>query len=146
MVGIYNKKNKMAKKIMRLTESDLARLVKKIIKEQENKPTLWELLQMEENAVVDFTKQPGFVTVKNASLKIVNEVLEKLGVINDDIAKVEYLTIANCEGADFSNVNLCEFPKLRFVQLKGTPNNLEETQDDCYYNLGPGMFEFNSPD
>ncbi len=129
-------------KIVRLTESDLVRLVKNIIKEQENKPTLWDLLQMEEDAVVDFTKQPGFVTVKNASLKIVNEVLEKLEVINDDIAKVEYIRIANCEGADFSNVNLCQYPKLKFVNLKETPNNLEETQSECFKNLGNGLYSF----
>jgi hypothetical protein len=34
MVDIYNKNNKMSKKIVRLTESDLVRLVKRVVKEQ----------------------------------------------------------------------------------------------------------------
>ena len=80
------------------------------------------------------------ITLKGKSAKQVQRLLSNL------TENIKFLAIIDCEYADFSDVNLCEFPNLRFIHLKGTPNNLEETQDECYNNLGPGMFDFNSPD
>jgi hypothetical protein len=42
------------------------------------------------------------------------------------------LSIKNCEGVDFSEMDLCnDLPELVVVILKNTPNNIEETNGDC---------------
>jgi hypothetical protein len=42
------------------------------------------------------------------------------------------LAIKNCEGVDFSEMDLCnDLPELVVVILKNTPNNIEETNGDC---------------
>jgi hypothetical protein len=44
----------------------------------------------------------------------------------------KFLAIKNCEGVDFSEMDLCnDFPGLVVVSLKNTPNNIEETNGDC---------------
>ena len=131
----------MAKKIMRLTESDLVRLVKKVIKEQyDDNDFEFNTEVRDDKGDLEHMHSDWMVALKGKSAKQVQRLLSNL---TENIA---YLAILDCEYADFSDFNLCDFPKLRFVHLKGTPNNLEETQDECYNNLGPGMFDFNSPD
>ena len=65
------------------------------------------------------------------------ETIEKINSIcNDDkLAVVEFI---DCEEVDFSGVDLCQYPELVFVNLPGTPNNFEETQNDCYEKVGEG--------
>jgi len=44
----------------------------------------------------------------------------------------KFLAIKNCEGVDFSEMDLCnDFPELVTVTLTNTPNNIEETNGDC---------------
>ena len=44
----------------------------------------------------------------------------------------KFLAIKNCEGVDFSEMDLCnDFPGLVVVSLKNTPNNIKETNGDC---------------
>jgi hypothetical protein len=44
----------------------------------------------------------------------------------------KFLAIKNCEGVDFSEMDLCDnFPGLVVIILKNTPNNIEETNGDC---------------
>ena len=44
----------------------------------------------------------------------------------------KFLAIKNCEGVDFSEMDLCnDLPELVVVILKNTPNNIEETNGDC---------------
>ena len=44
----------------------------------------------------------------------------------------KFLAIKNCEGVDFSEMDLCnDFPELVVVSLKNTPNNIKETNGDC---------------
>jgi hypothetical protein len=56
---------------------------------------------------------------------------------------ISFLAILDCEYADFSDINLCEYPKLVSVRLVGTPNNLEETQDNCYEEIMESQYMFN---
>jgi hypothetical protein len=131
----------MAKKIVRLTESDLVRLVKKVIKEQyDDNDFEFNTEVRDDKGDLEHLHSDWMITLKGKSAKQVQRLLSNL------TENIKFLAIIDCEYADFSDVNLCEFPNLRFIHLKGTPNNLEETQDECYNNLGPGMFDFNSPD
>jgi hypothetical protein len=131
----------MAKRIMRLTESDLVRLVRKVVKEQfDDNDFEFNTEVRDDKGDLEHLHSDWMITLKGKSAKQVQRLLSNL------TENIKFLAIIDCEYADFSDVNLCEFPNLRFIHLKGTPNNLEETQDECYNNLGPGMFDFNSPD
>ena len=120
----------MAKKIVRLTESDMIRLVKKVIKEQYDDND-FEFNTKIRNDRGD-TKQEhsdSMVLIQGKSSRQVKRVISNLS------EKIAFLAILDCEYADFSDINLCEYPKLVSVRLVGTPNNLEETQDNCYEEI-----------
>ena len=127
----------MAKRIMRLTESDLVRLVRKVVKEQFDDND-FEFNTKFVNDRGDLEQEHGdsMIFIQGKSSRQVKRVISKLS------EKISFIAILDCEYADFSNVNLCEYPNLRFVHLRGTPNNLEETQDECYNNMGGGMYDF----
>ena len=129
----------MAKRIMRLTESDLVRLVKRVIKEQ------YDDNDFEFNSNIRDDKgdleheHSGFkVMLKGKSSKQVQRLLSNLS------ENLHYLAFHNCEYVDLSNVDLCEYPNLKFVNIQETPNNFEETQDECYDKFDDGMYIFGS--
>ena len=128
----------MAKKIVRLTESDMIRLVKKVIKEQYDDND-FEFNTKIRNDRGD-TKQEhsdSMVLIQGKSSRQVKRVISNLS------EKIAFLAILDCEYADFSDINLCEYPKLVSVRLVGTPNNLEETQDNCYEEIMKSQYAFN---
>jgi hypothetical protein len=56
---------------------------------------------------------------------------------------IMFIAFIDCENADFSNVDLCEYPQLSTVHLKGTPNNLEEQGYDCIADkFGSDIYTF----
>jgi hypothetical protein len=114
----------MAKKIVRLTESDMIRLVKKVIKEQYD----------DRDLVINPTYT---VLIRGKSSRQVKRLISNLK------ENISFLAILDCEYADFSDINLCEYPKLVGVRLAGTPNNLEETQDNCYEKIMESLYMFN---
>ena len=117
-------------RIVRLTERDLNRLVKRVIKEQDE-----DDFDIDDNFKVEITKK--MVLLNGSTSRVVRKVMSQL---TDEIRFIAFL---NCEEADFSNVDLCnDFPNLHFVNVKGTPNNLEETQEDCYELSGEGGHYF----
>ena len=127
----------MAKKIVRLTESDMIRLVKKVIKEQyDDRDLRFNTTIRDDRGDLDYEHSDSMILLQGKSAKQVQRLFSNLS------ENLKFLAINDCEFADFSDVNLCEFPSLRFVYLKGTPNNLEETQDECYNNMGGGMYDF----
>ena len=113
----------MAKRIMKLTESDLVRLVKRVIKEQYD----------DRDLIIDPTYQS---LIRGKSSRQVKRLISNLK------ENISFLAILDCEYADFSDINLCEYPKLVGVRLAGTPNNLEETQDNCYEKIWEDRYEF----
>ena len=114
----------MAKRIMKLTESDLVRLVKKVVKEQYDD--------------YDVQINPTYtVLIRGKSSKQVQRLISNLK------ENISFLAILDCEYADFSDINLCEYPRLVSVRLVGTPNNLEETQDNCYEEIMESHYMFN---
>jgi hypothetical protein len=113
-------------RIVRLTERDLNRLVKRVIKEQD---------ENNDESIVELNSK--MILLRGATSKVVQKVISQL---TDEIRFIAFL---DCEEADFSNVDLCnDFPNLHFVNVKGTPNNLEETQEDCYELSGEGGYYF----
>ena len=115
----------MAKKIVRLSESDMIRLVKKVIKEQYDDD-------------IDVQINPTYtVLIRGKSSRQVKRLISNLK------ENISFLAILDCEYADFSDINLCEYPKLVSVRLVGTPNNLEETQDNCYEEIMESLYMFN---
>ena len=121
-------------KVVRLTESDLVRLVKKVIKEQpeNNYNDISDLPENKKN----LTKL--MVLLDGANARSIDKVLPKLS------QDTRFISFINCEYADFSKVDLCEFPDLVTVFLRNTPNNLEETQGDCFEKLMDSLYDFDT--
>jgi hypothetical protein len=116
------------KRIIRLSESDLVGLVNKVIKEQKkeklsNKFNYWE--------------DPGSLMIRFGDSKYVQEILNQLP------RNIKFLAINDSEYADFSGINICDYPELLFVNVKGTENNLEELNFDCLriFHGDKGIFE-----
>ena len=108
------------KKTIRLTESELIGLVKRILKEQ----------------VDTKTKPQSLVELKNADSEKVQATLNNLP------SSMVFLALLDCEYADFSNIDICSFPNLIFVNLAGTPNNLKEYMPCGAEDMGDNKFDF----
>jgi hypothetical protein len=127
----------MARKIMRLTESDLVRLVKRVVKEQyDDNDFEFNTKIRNDRGDLEHEHNDSMILLKNKSSKQVNRLLSNLS------ENVKFIAIVNCEYADFSEINLCEYSNLMIVNLQGTPNNLTETQDECYESVTDEMFDF----
>ena len=101
------------KKIVRLNENDLNRLVKKIIKEDSGLEVRYD----------DY----GRAIIKNGTREDVSKFLSSIPEDRDMI------TIHDCEYADFSGLDLCENKFLGMLNFKNTPNNFEEkTSSKCW--------------
>lgn len=134
------------KKIVRLTEADLARIVKRVIKEQQYNDDDMDELEGFVNHLLNNrdqldviksdTTNDQFFHVEGADKRTANQLLKNFLKVSK--GKARFIAFNNCEGIDFSNVDFCQYPDLVFVNLSGTPNNFEETQDNCYEKVGNG--------
>ena len=124
-------------RIVRLTEKDLTRLVRRVIKEQFTDDD-FEFNTTIKNDIGDleYSHNDYEVLLKGKSSKQVQRLFSNLS------ENVRFIAIIDCEYADFNDINLCEYSDLVFVNIKGTPNNLEETQDGCYDDMGGGLYDF----
>ena len=121
------------KKVLRLTESDLVRLVKKVIKEQvedDDRPLNSKKFMFDDNILV----------LKGASSKTIQHYLSQLP------DTIRFIAIVNGESADFSDVNICGFDELYLVNLMNTPNNFEDTVDCDYDKVTDFMYDFDVDD
>ena len=135
---IFGKKNDLfgifitMKKILRLTESELVRLVKKVIKEQEDddRPLNSKKFMFDESVLL----------LKGASSETIQHYLSQLP------DTIRFITIVNGESADFSDVNVCGLDELYIVNLMNTPNNFEDTVDCDYNKVTNFMYDFDIDD
>jgi hypothetical protein len=107
----------MRNKIVKLTESDLVRLVKKVINEQDN-------FSLDE-PMYRFDKERGMLFFEGGSSRQVRKILKNLPL------NITYLSLRECDFADFDDIDLCSFPSLKNVNLIGTESNLEEQGYEC---------------
>jgi hypothetical protein len=121
------------KKIIRLTESDLTRLVRRVIKERE----------MDDDRPLNSKKfmfDDSVLLLKGASSKTIQHYLSQLP------DTIRFITIVNGESADFSDVNICGLDELYLVNLMNTPNNFEENVDCEYDKVTDFMYDFDVDD
>ena len=69
-----------------------------------------------------------------------SEVIQKLLSVLHLFPELQVLSILDCESADFSDVDVCGLPKLAWVVLRGTKNNLEEQGYQCVNVEGVEFF------
>ena len=100
------------KKIVRLTESDLNRIVKRVIKEQEED--------------VRFERRGGtaMFSIKNKSKEDVDRLLSNLN------SYPTYIAIVNCEYFDINKHEnlICGNDNLMILNLLDTPNNMRSSK------------------
>ena len=107
----------MAKKIMRLTESELVRLVRKVINEQDEYGV--------DEPHYTFDAENGYVLLVGGNSRQVRKILRNLP------DSLKFLAVRDCDFADFDGIDLCSFNDLKNVNLIGTENNLEEQGYEC---------------
>lgn len=112
-------------KVIKLNESDLVRLVQKVISENRRR---------DENGDLVFEFTNSTILLRNFNKKKVQYILSKLP------ETIKFLAIVDCEGADFSDIVICSFPSLISVNLKGTPNNFEENVECEYDQISEGLY------
>ena len=88
----------------------------------------------DERGILNFEFSENFVLLKDMTQKKVQQYLSKLH------ERVMFLAIVDCEGVDFSNVDICSFNMLMNVNLKGTPNNFNEFQNCGFKEKAPGFY------
>lgn len=88
----------------------------------------------DEEGVLNFEFSENFVLLKDMTQKKVQQYLSRLH------ERIMFLAIVDCEGVDFSNVEICSFPILMNVNLKGTPNNFNEFNDCGFKEKTPGFY------
>ena len=84
---------------------------------------------------IQVTNFSAFIkSIQNASEKLVNKVLSLLRGIDELNGEIKFMSIQDCEGADFSGANICYLYGLMSVSTKGTPNNFVDTVD-CEFDV-----------
>ena len=133
------------KKIVKLTENDLSRIVRRVIKEQDD-DNIEDFInhlgnnRSQLNVVKSDMKDDRYFHIEGGDTRTATQLLKNYIKLSKH--KSRYIAILNCEGVNLSNIDFCECSNLNFVNLKGTPNNFEETQNDCYTKIAEGMYDF----
>ena len=112
------------KRIVKLTERDLTRLVRRVIKEQP-----------EENndGIVELNEK--LILLDGVSEETVSKILNRLP------KGIRFLSILNSEYADFSNIDICSYHDLTMVIIKGTDSNFEEQGYECAEDIGRSIYD-----
>ena len=69
----------------------------------------------------------GKAMFENQSSEVIQKLLSVLHLLHE----LQFLSIVDCESADFSDVDVCSLRELSYINLRGTENNLEEQGYEC---------------
>jgi hypothetical protein len=69
-----------------------------------------------------------------------SEVIQRLLSILHLLTELSFLSIVDCESADFSDVDVCSLRELAWITLRGTENNLEEQGYKCIGEEFDGIY------
>jgi hypothetical protein len=133
------------KRIVKLTENDLSRIVRRVIKEQDDDDTEDFINHVRNNrdqmnVIKSDLKSKSIFHIEGADTRTATRLLKNYIKFNK--GKARFIAITDCEGVDLSDIDFCEFPELNIVNLMGTPNNFEETQVECYVEMKNDMYDF----
>jgi hypothetical protein len=88
---------------------------------------------------VEYKGDESIMVVQKSS-KVVQRLISILHLLDNLI----FLMIVDCESADFSDVDICDMPKLTYVNLSGTEHNFEEQGYECFESDHTGVLFYNS--
>lgn len=109
------------KKIVRLTESDLVRIVKRIINEQPE-----EDFELRPGFGETFGENDPFIAIEKSNTRRMRKILDRYFDPNFTIG----VYIGSSEGIDFNDyIEFCNSKTLYSLNLEGTPNNFNEVCD-----------------
>jgi len=69
-----------------------------------------------------------------------SEVIQRLLSILHLLTELQFLSIVDCESADFSDIDVCSLRELAWINLRGTENNLEEQGYKCLGEEFDGIY------
>jgi hypothetical protein len=108
------------------------------------KPLVNEQMNMEDDFEgVEEVSHMSFL-LQNADKNTATNLLKKYMAKHSQT--VNFVAILRSEGVDLTDINFCECPNLLMVNLRETPNNFEETQGNCAYNMRGGIWDFDMGD
>lgn len=96
---------------------------------------------LEKHHLLDETKmvKENMVVFQGKSPEVIQRFLSILHLLTD----VVFMSIVDCEFADFSNVDICGLPMLSFINLIGTENNFDEQGFECSDKQEEGFYYVN---
>ena len=79
-----------------------------------------------------------YFTLKNKSARVVRNFLNSLST---EFIETKFITLSNCEYADFSGIDICGLPKLAYIRLPNTKNNFEEQGYECVIDVEGDFYQ-----
>ena len=79
-----------------------------------------------------------YFTLKNKSARVVRNFLNSLST---EFIETKFITLSNCEYADFSGIDICGLPKLAYIRLPNTKNNFEEQGYECVIDVEEDFYQ-----
>ena len=89
----------------------------------------------DERGDLNFEFNDKGVFLKDLTQKKVQYYLSKLP------ETLQALVIMDCEGADFSEIDICSFNELSHVNLRGTPSNFDELNNCAFKEFLPNHYK-----
>ena len=98
-------------KVIRLTESDLLKIIKRVIKEQVYYEDPEVRRERSKSELIDISSVPS---------------LHAKNILRYYKNTVKFLVFNDCGYIDFTDIDICSFPNLLTINFRNTPNNFEE--------------------
>jgi hypothetical protein len=118
MIKPYN-----MKKVIRISESNLVGIIKHIITEQKKgigKPS--------------FKYDQNGIYIEYSDSKFIKTVLGQIP------KTIKIISITDSKFADFSDINVCDYPDLEFIYLARTKHNFDDQNTECFVKVGDRLW------